>query len=48
VPTSSLPSREPASPEDGEITLAAWKRSQEETTGKRWSSIQSAQLGAEL
>lgn len=48
VPNSNLPSREPANPEDGEIAFAAWKRSLEDTIGKRWSSMQSAQLGPEL
>lgn len=35
VPNSNLPSREPANPKDGDVAFASWKKSLEETFGKR-------------
>lgn len=48
VPNSNLPSREPAAPEDGEMAFASWKKSLQETVGKRWPFLQSAQLGVAM
>lgn len=48
VPNSNLPSREPTNPEDGDMAVAPWKKSLEETVGKRLPLLLSAQIGVAM